>query len=47
MHEWRPLLGNMLREMVASGGMKPQGGGSAKSPPPDLATAKMGAAGNG
>jgi aldehyde:ferredoxin oxidoreductase len=35
MHEWRPLLGQMLRELVASGGMKPQGGGSAK-PPPDL-----------
>ena len=27
MHEWRPLLGQMLRELVASGGMKPQGGG--------------------
>jgi aldehyde:ferredoxin oxidoreductase len=35
-HEWRPLLGQMLRELVASGGMKPQGGGS-KKPPPDLA----------
>jgi aldehyde:ferredoxin oxidoreductase len=35
-HEWRPLLGNMLRELVASGGMKPQGGGSG-SVPPDLA----------
>lgn len=35
-HEWRPLLGNMLRELVASGGMKPQGGG-ARVPPPDLA----------
>jgi aldehyde:ferredoxin oxidoreductase len=35
-HEWRPLLGNMLRELVASGGMKPQGGGS-EEPPPDLA----------
>ncbi|HEU4340260.1 MAG TPA: aldehyde ferredoxin oxidoreductase N-terminal domain-containing protein [Candidatus Binatia bacterium] len=35
MHEWRPLLGQMLRELVASGGMKPQGGGSVK-PPPDL-----------
>ncbi len=35
-HEWRPLLGNMLRELVASGGMKPQGGGM-KDPPPDLA----------
>ena len=35
MHEWRPLLGQMLRELVASGGMKPQGGGSTK-PPPDL-----------
>jgi aldehyde:ferredoxin oxidoreductase len=30
------MLGNMLRELVASGGMKPQGGGSQK-PPPDLA----------
>ena len=35
-HEWRPLIGNMLRELVASGGMKPQGGGSSE-PPPDLA----------
>ena len=35
MHEWRPMLGQMLRELVASGGMKPQGGGSNK-PPPDL-----------
>jgi aldehyde:ferredoxin oxidoreductase len=34
-HDWRPLIGNMLRELVASGGMKPQGGGSA-APPPDL-----------
>jgi aldehyde:ferredoxin oxidoreductase len=35
MHEWRPLLGQMLRELTASGGMKPQGGGSV-NPPPDL-----------
>ncbi len=35
MHEWRPMLGQMLRELVASGGMKPQGGGS-NTPPPDL-----------
>jgi len=35
MHEWRPMLGQMLRELVASGGMKLQGGGSPK-PPPDL-----------
>jgi Aldehyde ferredoxin oxidoreductase, domains 2 & 3 len=35
MHEWRPMLGQMLRELVASGGMKPQGGGSTR-PPPDL-----------
>jgi aldehyde:ferredoxin oxidoreductase len=35
-HEWRPLIGSMLAEVVASGGMKPQGGGS-ESPPPDLA----------
>jgi aldehyde:ferredoxin oxidoreductase len=35
-HEWRPLLGQMLRELVASGGMKPQGGGS-NVVPPDLA----------
>jgi aldehyde:ferredoxin oxidoreductase len=34
-HEWRPLIGNMLRELVASGGMKPQGGGT-NNPPPDL-----------
>lgn len=34
-HEWRPLLSQMLRELVASGGMKPQGAGG-KEPPPDL-----------
>lgn len=34
-HEWRPMLGLMLRELVASGGMKPQGGGGAM-PAPDL-----------
>jgi aldehyde:ferredoxin oxidoreductase len=36
MHEWRPLMGDMLRELTASGGMKPQGGGILR-PPPDLA----------
>jgi aldehyde:ferredoxin oxidoreductase len=35
MHDWRPHFSNMLREIVASGGMKPQGGGT-PSPPPDL-----------
>ena len=35
MHDWRPHFGQMLRELVASGGMKPQGGGTA-DPPPDL-----------
>ncbi|HXG53352.1 MAG TPA: aldehyde ferredoxin oxidoreductase N-terminal domain-containing protein [candidate division Zixibacteria bacterium] len=35
-HEWRPLLSQMLRELVASGGMKPQGAGG-REPPPDLA----------
>jgi aldehyde:ferredoxin oxidoreductase len=35
MHDWRPHFSNMLREIVASGGMKPQGGGTA-TPPPDL-----------
>lgn len=35
MHDWRPHFGQMLRELVASGGMKPQGGGS-ENPPPDL-----------
>ncbi len=35
-HEWRPLIGKMLRELVATGGMKPQGGGT-ENPPPDLA----------
>ncbi len=35
MHDWRPHFGQMLRELVASGGMKPQGGGSV-NPPPDL-----------
>ena len=34
-HEWRPLLSQMLRELVASGGMKPQGAGG-KEPPADL-----------
>jgi aldehyde:ferredoxin oxidoreductase len=34
-HEWRPLISQMLRELVASGGMKPQGAGG-KVPPPDL-----------
>jgi len=34
-HEWRPLLSQMLRELVASGGMKPQGAGGAE-PPADL-----------
>ena len=42
MHEWRPMLGQMLRELVASGGMKPQGGGSTK-PPPICAIARTGA----
>lgn len=36
MHEWRPLIGETLRELLATGGMKPQGGGSV-TPPPDLA----------
>jgi aldehyde:ferredoxin oxidoreductase len=35
MHDWRSYFGQMLRELVASGGMKPQGGGSV-NPPPDL-----------
>jgi len=35
MHDWRPHFGQMLRELVGSGGMKPQGGGTA-NPPPDL-----------
>jgi aldehyde:ferredoxin oxidoreductase len=35
LHDWRPHFGLMLRELVASGGMKPQGGGTEK-PPPDL-----------
>ncbi len=35
LHDWRPKFGQMLRELVASGGMKPQGGGSV-NPPPDL-----------
>ena len=35
MHDWRPHFSNMLREIVASGGMKPQGGGHA-NPPPDF-----------
>jgi aldehyde:ferredoxin oxidoreductase len=34
-HEWRPLLSQMLRELVASGGMKPQGAGGIE-PPADL-----------
>jgi len=35
LHDWRPHFGQMLREIVASGGMKPQGGGSV-NPPADL-----------
>jgi aldehyde:ferredoxin oxidoreductase len=35
MHDWRPHLGQMLKEIVASGGMKPQGGAT-ETPPPDL-----------
>jgi len=38
-HDWRPLLSSMLSELVSSGGMKPQGGGSGsgdREPPPDL-----------
>ena len=35
LHDWRPKFGQMLRELVASGGMKPQAGGSV-NPPPDL-----------
>jgi len=31
MHDWRPHFSNMLREVVASGGMKPQGGRHAQS----------------
>ena len=34
-HEWRPSISKMLRELVASGGMKPQGGGTPE-PPADL-----------
>jgi aldehyde:ferredoxin oxidoreductase len=34
-HEWRPMLSQMLRELVASGGMKPQGAGGTE-PPADL-----------
>lgn len=26
MHDWRPRFGQMLSELVANGGMKPQGG---------------------
>ncbi len=36
MHDWRPHVGQMLKELVASGGMKPQAIGMPK-PPPDLA----------
>jgi len=35
MHDWRPHFGQMLKEIVASGGMKPQGGATG-NPPPDL-----------
>ena len=34
-HEWRPMLSHMLRELVASGGMKPQGS-RRREPPADL-----------
>jgi len=35
LHDWRPHFGQMLKEIVASGGMKPQGGATG-NPPPDL-----------
>lgn len=35
LHDWRPHIGQMLKELVASGGMKPQGQGT-PVPPPDL-----------
>ena len=38
-HEWRPLIKNMLNNLVSSGGMYPQGGGTGSgdnTPPPDL-----------
>jgi aldehyde:ferredoxin oxidoreductase len=35
LHDWRPHIGFMMREIVGSGGMKPQGAGGA-NPPPDL-----------
>jgi aldehyde:ferredoxin oxidoreductase len=35
LHDWRPHFGQMLKEIVATGGMKPQGGGTG-NPPPDL-----------
>jgi len=36
MHDWRPLMGEMLCQLTASGAMKPQSGGL-MNPPPDLA----------
>ena len=38
LHDWRPHLGHMIREIVASGGMKPQGAGGTgmANPAPDL-----------
>jgi aldehyde:ferredoxin oxidoreductase len=35
LHDWRPHIGLMMREIVGSGGMKPQGAGG-PNPPPDL-----------
>ena len=35
MHDWRPHFGQMIKELVASGGMKPQAVGT-PTPPPDL-----------
>lgn len=35
-HDWRARIGSMLNELVTTGSMKSQGGGSV-SPPPDLA----------
>jgi aldehyde:ferredoxin oxidoreductase len=35
LHDWRPHFGQMIKELVASGGMKPQGIGTPE-PPPDL-----------
>ena len=42
LHDWRPDMGRMLCELVASGGMKPQGGGTNQAAPRSAVPREMG-----